>query len=239
MTAIRETERPRPGRRFEPTHERALYDDACLACETLPGAHRGVMAVREMVGPIGIPDLTALVGGEKLLDARLALGVQPLLNQLDAAIVASTYANVGRTAAAIADALGWPLPTVERRLPNLVRSGALHAGSNSCYRRPEALQPVGRLYAVEMKVRDVGAAVQQARMYSVWADAYVVVMGRLGERPFSRMIEEVSADQAGLMIDGRWIRRPSLGSLDICRRLWASEHFVAALRGHNQPSVVA
>jgi hypothetical protein len=46
-----------------------------------------------MVGPIGIPDLTALVGAADRLEARLALGVPPLLNEIDAAIVAVASSN--------------------------------------------------------------------------------------------------------------------------------------------------
>jgi hypothetical protein len=77
---IAELAGPRPGSRFEPTHELALHEDALAACASLPGSHRNVFAVREMVGPIGIPDLTALVADLALVRIRLAV-----LNQLDAA----------------------------------------------------------------------------------------------------------------------------------------------------------
>lgn len=86
LTTVQSTSAPRDGRRFEPIHELALDGDALAACGSLPGSHRGVFVVREMTGPIGIPDLTALVGDLSLLRARLALGVKPVLDQLDAAI---------------------------------------------------------------------------------------------------------------------------------------------------------
>jgi hypothetical protein len=234
---VRDTSRPRAGRRFEPTHERALHDPAVTACGSLPGAHKGVLVIREMAGPIGIPDLTALVGSPEALTARLSLDVDPLVNEIDAAVVAVASATAGRSADAISRALGWPRDTVMRRLPGLVRSGALCEIRPSLFVRPQALAPVGRLYAVEAKVRDRTAALQQARAYSVWADSYVLVMGPLAPRPLAHLREEVDADQGGLVVDGRWLRRPVIRRLTRARRLWAAEHLVAAMRGPTyQPS---
>src|SRR4051812_12851029 len=84
--ALFETSRARPGRRFQPTHERALLRSALSAAGQLPGAHRGVLVVPEMSGPYGIPDLTALVGDPAALSARLDLPVPPLLHEVDAAV---------------------------------------------------------------------------------------------------------------------------------------------------------
>lgn len=238
---VHDTKRPRAGRRFEPTHERALHGDALKACESLPGAHRGVVVVREMTGPIGIPDLTALVGDPLLLEMRLALDIPPILNQLDAGIVAATPAGASRTPQAIAATLRWPLTTVKRRIPGLVRTGALMRTSSGSLRRVSSfLQPAGRLYAVEAKVNDRAAAIHQARTYSVWTDSYVLVMGSLGGRALSQLLSEVSDDHGGLMVASEWLRRPVIHPLDDGRRLWASEHFVAAVRDHQyQPSVLA
>lgn len=238
LTTVQHTSAPRAGRRFEPTHELALYEDALAACEDLPGSHRGVFVVREMAGPIGIPDLTALIADPSLLRARLELGVKPLLNQLDAAIVASARASVPRTPDAIARSLGWPAETIARRLPGIVRNGALIAVGANRYVRPAALRPLGRLYAVEAKVRDRVSAIQQARAYGAWADSYVLVMGKLGPRPLQTLLSEVEADQGGLMVDGRWLRRPAVRPHDSPRRFWSTEHFVAAVREEAyQPSV--
>ena len=183
LTTVQSTSAPRAGRRFEPTHELALDGDALAACGSLPGSHRGVFVVREMTGPIGIPDLTALVGDLSLLRARLALGVKPVLNQLDAAIVASASVNMPRASGAMAKALGWSTETVIRRLPGLVRTGALLTVRPDRYVRPAALRPLGRLYAIEAKIRDRGAAIQQARSmglgltatYSLWESLALVL----------------------------------------------------------------
>lgn len=240
MTAVLDTSRPRAGRRFEPTHELALQGDALHACELLPGARRGVIVVREMTGPIGIPDLTALVGSHRALDARIRLDVPPLLNQLDAAIVAAAPARGGCSVEAISAALGWPNATIERRVPGLLRAGAIAMSTRGELRRHSALRPLGRLFAVEAKVRDRGAAIQQARAYASWADAYVLVMGELGARPLAQLCDDVDQDNGGLMIAGRWVRRPVVRALPPGRRLLASEHFYAAiLSGSYQPSVLA
>jgi hypothetical protein len=240
LSGVLETARPRPGRRFQPTHELALADDALAACATLPGAQHGVLVVKEMVGPIGIPDLAALVGRPSLLDARLAIDVSPALNEIDAAIVAIARANAALTPVAIARMLGWPDSTVNRRLPGLVRSGALLPASNGRVLRRSEMRPVGRLYAVETKVRDARAALHQVRTYGVWADSYVLVMGQLGEGTLRNLVHEVRADRGGLMVAGRWICRPHAKSASPAHRLWASEHVVAAVRGGAyQPSVLA
>ncbi len=238
MTTIQHTSAPRACRCFEPTHELELHDHALAACSALPGSHRGVFVVREMAGPIGIPDLTALVADPSMLRARLASEIQPVLNQLDSAIVAAAMVGKPRSPGALAKALGWSAETVMRRLPGLVRAGALTRVQADSYVRPTALRPIGRLYAIEAKVRDRGAGIQQVRAYSSWADGYVLIMGPLGRRPLQLLLEEVAADGGGLVVDGRWLRRPVMRPNDFARRLWAAEHFVAAVRDASyQPSV--
>jgi hypothetical protein len=238
VTAIQNTSSPKAGRRFEPTHEVALHPDALAACASLPGAHRGVLVVREMTGPIGIPDLTALVGDPSKLQERLGLDVPPVLNRLDAAIVATTPVNVPRSAEALAKSLDWPIGTITRRIPGLVRNGALIQADRNRYVRPEQLQPLGRLYAIEAKVRDRRAAISQARTYGAWADGYVLIMGSLSQRPLQLLTEDVDADRGGLMVNGEWLRRPRIIRHDHIRRLWSSEHLVeAVLDPCYQPSV--
>jgi hypothetical protein len=237
-TTIQDTNAPRPGRRFEPTHERALHEDALAACAALASGNRGILVVREMAGPIGVPDMTALVADPVALQARLALDVEPLLNQVDAAIVASAKVNGPRSSRALARALSWPGETVARRIPRLLRAGALISVRPDRYVRPAALSSVGQLYAVEAKVRDRRAAIQQARTYSAWADSYVLVMGPLGAQTLRLLLDDVNADRAGLMVAGKWIRRPVMSPLTPARRFWSAEHFVAAIRtGIHHPSV--
>jgi hypothetical protein len=238
QATVRKSSRPRAGRRFAPTHELALLGPARQACFALPGAHRGLLIVEELAGPIGIPDLTALVGSPGLLLDRLALDVPPLLNEIDAGVVAVAHPSAARSRATLAQALRWPVDTVSRRVPGLVRIGALLEVQPDRYVRPAALGPLGRIYAVEAKVRDWGAAVHQARSYGVWADSYVLVLGPLTARPLAQVRDEVEVDQGGLIVDGRWLRRPVLQRLAAARRVWAAEHLVAAVRDPvHQPSV--
>ncbi len=235
---LQDTNAPRAGHRFEPTHELTLHDAAISACEVLPGAHRGVLIVREMVGPIGIPDMTALVGDPENMEARMLLDVPPILNQVDAAIVASMSDKKPRSTEMISEALKWPIGTIVRRLPNLVKIGAINTRGENRFVRPTSLHPTGRLYAIEAKVNDRVSAIHQARSYGSWADSYVLVMGQLGARPLQVLLDDVNYDRGGLIVDGQWMRRPVIRQHSVARRLWASEHFFAAIaQNSHQPSV--
>jgi hypothetical protein len=232
------TRRPKAGRRFEPTWELGLEDQAMAACRSLPRTTQTLTIVREMAGPIGIPDLTALVHDSELLAARLELSVPPLLHEVDAAVAAVAHFRQPRSVATLATALRWPVPTVARRLPALIRCGALIRLKDDRYVRPHALRALGRMYAVESKVKDWRRAVQQGRTYGVWTDSYVLVMGPLTPEVVERVKREVEIDRGGLVVDGRWLVRPAVHGLLAARRLWASEHLVAALVGTELPALV-
>lgn len=235
--SVWESSRPKAGRRFEPTHELALHEQAVDVSRQLVGAVRGLVLVRELAGPIGIPDLTALVGASDRLDERLALDVPPLTHEVDAAVVSAAKHGSARSAATLARSLGWPESTVARRIPSLVRSGALLGRSRGTFTRPEALVPVGRIVAIEAKLKDWHGALAQARAYSTWADNYVIVMGALAPRVVEALRMEVRADNGGLVVDGKWLVRPRRRPLPLPKKMWASEHFVAALVGiHHHPS---
>jgi hypothetical protein len=223
--------RPRAGRRFAPVHEVELEPDALNAARSLPGAHRGLVVLREMTGPYGVPDLVAVVGPPVLLRQRRRLPVPPLLNQIDAGVVAAASPRAGRRAETLARRVGWPEESVRRRLRGLVKTGALIPTGRESYVRPPALQPVGRLYAIETKVKDWRRALRQARTYTLWCDSYVLVMPSLGSSSQSALLTEVAEDGAGLTINGVWVTRPRLGNRSPAQRLWGSEHLVAALNG--------
>lgn len=227
---VLETRRPRAGRRFEPIQERELERDAIKAARGLPGVHRGLALLREVAGPFGIPDLLAVVGPSRALDERLALAVPPLLNQVDAGVAAAAAPRARRSPAALARRVGWPEETVRRRLPDLLRSGALlRVGANS-YVRPRSLEPVGRLYAIEAKMTDWRRAVKQARAYTLWCDSYVIVMSSIGSSSLASAVEAIVSDGGGLMVGSRWLLHPRVGQRTPAQRLWGSEHLLAAMQ---------
>jgi hypothetical protein len=205
------TMRPRAGRRFEPVHEVELEPDALNAARSLPGAHRGLVVLRELTGPYGVPDLVAVVGPPALLRQRRRLRVPPLLNQVDAGVVAAASPRAARRPPTLARRVGWPEESVRRRLPGLVKSGALIPSGRESYVRPSALQPVGRLYAIETKVKDWRRALRQARTYALWCDSYVLVMPSLSSSSRSALLAEVAEDGAGLIIDGALDYATALG----------------------------
>lgn len=220
--------RPRGGRRFEPIGERELSNDTLRAAQGLPNVRLGLRIILETAGPFGVPDLLAVVGPLDVLERRLALKVPPLLNEVDAGVVASAAAAAPRSSKTLAANVGWPIDTVQRRIPALVRSGALVRVGAESYVRPIDLRPVGRLYAIEAKVKDWRRAIRQARTYSVWCDGYVIVMPTLGPGSTPNLRDAVTTDGGGLMLGGRWVQRPRLRHKSPAQRLWGSEHAIAA-----------
>ncbi len=223
--------RPRPGRRFQPVEELELSDAALEAATSLRGANRGVTVIREMTGPHGIPDLTAIVGDQEPLRRRLRLNVPPLVHRVDAGVVSAASAHFGRSSADLARRLGWPSGTVDRRLPHLIRNGALLPKGTDTFVRPRDLTVVGSIHVVEAKVRDWRRAIRQVRAYATWADSYVLVMGPLGDGPTAELKAATRRDRGGLVIDGLWVARSARTPPPLSHRMWGSEYVVAALEG--------
>jgi hypothetical protein len=230
-----ETRRPRAGRRFEPIAERDLIRPALCAAQTLPGAREGLHVLQEVAGPFGVADFIAIVGATRRVEARLALDVPPLLNEVDAGIVAVTSPHHGRTPARLAELLGWPVASIDRRLPGLLKSGAVRELRRGRFVRPDSLVPIGRAYAIETKMRQWRRALRQARTYRLWCDNYVIVMPALSRPVLVEALAKVEKDSGGLFVDGRWEARPRLRRAEPARRVWGSEHLVAALRGPELP----
>lgn len=225
-----ETSLPRAGRRFEPIQELELHDAARAAARSLPGASRGVLVVPEFAGPLGVPDFTAYVGPVEWLRERQLLEVPPIVSEVDAAILAVAHVRRPSTVEDLADALGWPESVIAGRMRRLVAVGALEEDRPGLYVRRSAIEPAGRLWAIEAKVGDWQKALQQGRTYSVWADGYVLVMGAMSKRSTAALLEEVRRDRAGLVVDGRWLARPRLVAPSERHRLQAAELFAAATR---------
>lgn len=225
------TSSPRAGRRFEPIQERELHQDALSAAHALPGASRGLVVVPEFAGPFGIPDFTAYVGEVQRIRHRHQLDVDPVVNELDAGAISSAHVRRPLTGANLAAGQGWPAAAISDRVRALVRRGALIEVGVDRYIRPAELEPGGRLYAIEAKVDDWRSALRQVRTYRVWADSYVLVMGRLSERALAALVAEVERDRGGLVVAGRWVVRPRLGRTAQRRRVQAWELFTAATQG--------
>lgn len=236
---VKESKRPRAGRRFLPVAEKELRSDALRAARGLPGAHRDFTVFEEVAGPFGIPDFLVVIGSKSLLRRRTALSVPPLLNEVDAGIVAVASARRGYSTDALAERVGWGAETIDRRLPGLLRSGALEDVGRGRYLRPAALVPVGRLIAIETKVRDFRRALRQARTYALWCDNYVIVMPSITEASFDEAVGTVARDRGGLLVAGRWAQRPGGRRLPPSSKLWGSEHVVAATVGKPSPALGA
>ncbi len=107
---------------------------------------------------------------------------------------------------------------------------------NTFLRHP-AMAPVGRLFAVEAKMRDWKRALKQVRRYSLWTDSYVIVMPGLAAAARESLVAEVQLDGGGLYVGSEWLVRPrARGAFE--HRLLGSEHFVNALP-YYQPSARA
>lgn len=243
-----ESRRDRAGRRFAPSAELELHPVLRDLAAKLPGAVRGVAVIAEMPGPSGLPDLVAVPITEQLA-TRINYSCPPLVSWSDARLVSAASVNRPFTDASLARRTGVDPADVRRRVGRLLSMGALLEAPNGCIVRAPEMQPVGRLYALEAKVDDWSGGLGQALRYGAWADASATVVQRLPRDP-SKAISQASELGIGLAHNHRWLVRPKLRRLDAARRLWASEHVVAAIAGvhadlpgsgvaHHRPSASA
>lgn len=231
LPAVMTSARPRAGRRFEPVAELGLMVEARKATRRLPGARAGLLVLDDVAGPYGVPDLVAVTGSAEVLARRQALSVPPLLNQVDASIAAVTSPTSARSVQAIARRLGWPSSTVARRISALLRSGALEEWRSGTFVRPKDLVPIGRTFAIELKVRDWQRALHQGRSYQLWTDAYVLVMPTISGYAEMSLVKAAITDRSGVVINGKWKVRPMIDRPEHIRSLWGSEHVLAAMGG--------
>jgi hypothetical protein len=234
---VRESEKPRAGRRFSPVAERGLRADALQVARQLRGAAAGLVVFEEVAGPFGIPDFLAVTGAPALLQRRIKSGFPPLLNEIDAGIVAQLTPVRGKPLGTLVDGLGWKSTTIERRLQGLLRSGVVRDIGDGRLVRHASIVPVGRLHAIETKVRDFRRALRQARTYALWCENYVVVMSAMSDAARVAAIEAVAADCGGLVVGGEWVQRPRARQLIAARKLWGSEHLVAAAMRVGSPAL--
>jgi hypothetical protein len=229
LPKLRESQRPRAGRMFAPIGERELELATRRALRSLPGIENGVVALREAAGPFGVPDVLAVVGDRAPYRARLRLPIPPILNEIDAAIVGSLGSRAGLTRADLAARVGWDESTLSRRLPALLRLGAVIETKSGRLRRPAELASIGSIYAIEAKIRDWRRALVQCRTYRLWTNNYVLVLGPLSSSPTASVLHEVRKDRGGLVVGDASLRPPSRRRLSAQRQFWGSEYAVAAM----------
>lgn len=214
---------PRLGHQFEPTTESLLDEDLRMLSTRLPSASSGVAFIREFVGGRGIADAVAITGWRTAVRTRVDLGLPPLLNQTDCAVVAALSPNQTRRIATLTHKLGMSENQVIRHIRALTSAGYVQI-SGSGYRRMQGLEPIGRAYALEAKVSDWRQGISQALRYSTWCDAASIV---LLKEP--RNLDEVkihcSTLGLGLALKGRWVQRPRIGRPNPGLRFAMSEQF--------------
>jgi hypothetical protein len=223
-----ESKRSIAGRQFEPVEEMKLRPALVGLGETLARTHDRLIGIPEFVGPFGVVDLLVLAADAVALRDRLAAEVVPITYEMDAAIVAALAAGVSRMPHVVAERAGMDVESVARRIPRLVRSGAVFRTARGGLLRHRALVSVGRFHALEAKVRDWRSGIAQARRYRLWADTATVVMSRLPATS-EPVVDEAARWGLGLAVEDEWVRRPRLRHHSATRRLLVSELAIAAM----------
>jgi hypothetical protein len=216
------------GRPFAPLAEAKLLDDLLRMAGQLKHGASQLIAVPELVAPFGTADLVVVDDPDSRLAARLECGIAPLLNRTDADIVSTLNARIKRGLEDVCRTLMWEdISIIERRIPRLLRVGAIQRSSRGGYLRHPDLVPFRRLHAFEAKVRDWRSGLQQARTYALWADAATLMLGHLPNNR-DQVLAEAKRWSLGLADTNQILLRPRLRRHTHGRRLWASEHVAAA-----------
>jgi hypothetical protein len=218
----------RQGVRFEPVHEQRLHQAAIDAAH-VEARNAPLLLVAEMVAPLGIPDFSGLVGDTSKLDERLEAGLPPVRNRIDAALLASLAAGRPQSIERLSSQLGWPRPTLERRLDVLQRRGYVSAGRSGSFVRHASLQSLGKMIAVEAKIRDWRKALRQAHNYGVWADLSIVVLTDVPSASMTALKGEATELGLGVYVDNVRLTAPRLQHPSRAFRILAAECLVAAV----------
>lgn len=222
--------RPPRGRPFEPLLERELYPTLRSLAKKLPGADRGILLIPELVGPFGIADLVTVVGQTELIAERISSNIPPLLSEVDCMILAACKGHPVKKEE-IATTIGRPLPTTVRRIAKLSALGALESNFNGKIKRTASIRPVGRIWALEAKVRSWDRALAQSLRYSLWADGSIAVLNHIPAASTTEAKQRAKVMGIGLTHRNKWLQRAKMQNHTESRRLWASEHVIAAIMG--------
>lgn len=164
---------------FPPRDERRLHPALVSLAEALAARYGGGVLVEEFAGPYGRADFVLVDYEPEVLKSRLAAGLPPIRTGSHTKVIGALSSRYARPADEVAARTGLWLPTVERSLSSLVRSGAISKTADARYRRHPALVPVASLLALEAKLSDWGRAIEQARKYALWSHRTVVVLETL------------------------------------------------------------
>jgi hypothetical protein len=226
---------PHVGRPFAPRQEAAIVPGLLRAAMGACQNDRRLFVIPEFHGPYGVADIATLETTDEALEGRHRLGIAPLLNQGDAAIVGCLPKRHSLHISTVSRVLGWQERHVAARVSVLCRRGILVQARSGSIARPVALTPLGRLSTYEAKVSDWQRGLIQASTYATWADRGALAIGRL-PRDRTAVLSLAAELRLGLIVDGEWELAAADQRLKPQTRLWASEHAVAALAFGHHPS---
>lgn len=231
MVVVQSSSRVWPGRAFVPTEELDVQARLPELAGRLPGVGARSLLITECVGPHGVPDLVVLVGDGAALERRLASGLPPMTNELDAEILVRLSASSGVWLDEILAAIPASTPrVVKRRLTQLEGVEAIRRTRVGAYVRRSEFRPLGRTHALEAKVSDWGRAIRQALGYASWCDYVSVVLGKT-PRSVDGVASQMASHRLGFAVGEEWIAKPVARRLQLpaARRLMATEYIVTNL----------
>lgn len=199
------------------------------------GSRQHDFVATEIVGPDAIADLVGIRFDERRLQARESEGISPVTDALALHALQACRSRV-LTTRELADACHVTPSGMRRAQAVALEANAMIRQARGRYSCHPAWGPVGaRLVAVELKLDNWRAAFQQAKAYSLWANATWVVLGRTPPAEATREAEQDGVGLAVLGTDGkikrlnrpRAVRRPR----SAWAALWASEQAIARAIG--------
>lgn len=219
---------------FQPIQEKELSGALESLASKLKLSARDLYTFPEFEGPVGIPDLVVLADRNGEVQDRLASEIPPITSLSAARVAAAVGINRPTTTQHISNDLHMSVKQVQRYITTLIASGVIY-GTRTGYRREASVRAIGRMYALEAKVSDWVAGVNQAVRYASWADATAVVMLRL-PRDRTDATAYAHKNGIGLALGDQWILRPRIGTNPLSThrgaRLFAAECAIQKLWHH-------
>lgn len=188
----------------------------------------------EVVGPDAIADLVAVRFTPGSLEERTRAGIRPVIDRLALLAVLQSQRRA-RTTSELATLCRVGLSGMRRALAIGVNAGALVRDGRHVATNPAWSPVADRVVAVELKLDNALAALDQARAYRRWANAAWMVLARAPSPSAITAAQSLGVGVATLDADGsratlvppRTRRRPT------CRwaGVWAAEQALACAYG--------